>query len=208
MEKVVVLESNNYIYKDKVYEYSELNSLISKLGKSLKIFILKENIFIRRFNLEEKYLDKFIKDTIRREAEIDCNLLFHYEYNKHNKILYVYSLKKGEQIKKLAANVTKLSVIPIQFFINNLIEKKGKDNEELIIMAKIKNIVYVVVREKGQIVQNYFMTMAKFDFLKEASLFESSKRIIVDNALNTYIPKEAFTEYNITFRKIGENFNG
>lgn len=208
MEKVVVLESNNYIYKDKVYEYSELNSLISKLGKSLKIFILKENIFIRRFNLEEKYLDKFIKDTIRREAEIDCNLLFHYEYNKHNKILYVYSLKKGEQIKKLAANVTKLSVIPIQFFINNLIEKKGKDNEELIIMAKIKNIVYVVVREKGQIVQNYFMTMAKFDFLKEASLFESSKRIIVDNALNTYIPKEAFTEYNIAFRKIGENFNG
>lgn len=117
-------------------------------------------------------------------------------------------MKKGEQIKKLAANVTKLSVIPIQFFINNLIEKKGKDNEELIIMAKIKNIVYVVVREKGQIVQNYFMTMAKFDFLKEASLFESSKRIIVDNALNTYIPKEAFTEYNITFRKIGENFNG
>lgn len=65
MEKVVVLESNNYIYKDKVYEYSELNSLISKLGKSLKIFILKENIFIRRFNLEEKYLDKFIKEIGR-----------------------------------------------------------------------------------------------------------------------------------------------
>lgn len=142
MTSSIVVHDRNYYYKGIEYDSSELSILLNKIGKKRRIILCSENIFIKKYNYSGNNIEKFIDDKISEDFNNKENLLFHYETDKENKIVYLYSIRNN--IKSLYENVKVLSIELIQFKLKNTVVKKIKGINNIIIIYSMKNIIYLM----------------------------------------------------------------
>ncbi len=142
MTSSIVVHDRNYYYKGIEYDSSELSILLNKIGKKRRIILCSENIFIKKYNYSGNNIEKFIDDKISEDFNNKENLLFHYETDKENKIVYLYSIRNN--IKSLYENVKVLSIELIQFKLKNAVVKKIKGINNIIIIYSMKNIIYLM----------------------------------------------------------------
>ena len=73
--------------------------------------------------INEKEINKIKELEFGREKEY----LIHYEVNKKEKSLYMYAVSGGERIVGAARYFKDLKVIPIQFKVKKILERRIKD---------------------------------------------------------------------------------
>lgn len=142
MTSSILVHDRNYYYKGIKYDSSELNILLNKIGKKRRIILCSENIFIKKYNYHGNNIEKFIDNKISEDFNNKENLLFHYEIDKENKVVYLYSIRNN--IKSLYENVKILSIDLIQFKLKNTVVKKIKGINNIIILYSMKNIIHLI----------------------------------------------------------------
>ena len=76
MESIIGINKDKYIFKGKEYNIFNIRDLLSKLNKNRRIIIFNENIFIKKYKIGEKDLEKFINEKLKRILQIEMNFYF------------------------------------------------------------------------------------------------------------------------------------
>ncbi|WP_066893100.1 hypothetical protein [Clostridium nigeriense] len=138
--------NDKYYYKKIEYNENTVDVLINKLGKKRKVILYCENIFIKKYIYLGNKVEKYIEEKINEDFTNKNNLLFHYELDKENKVIYLYSLR-NDKFRILYEDAIELSIEPIQFKVKNLIVKKYRGNKDFLIIYKVKNLYNVLTIE-------------------------------------------------------------
>lgn len=207
MEQLIVLDGDKYIINN--YEYSgvEIDSLRKKLGKSIKVILLNNSIFIQCFKNVNTSGEKYIEDEYIGRIAFDNNTLLHYEYLKKFKILYVYSINDGGNVKKLLPNILSLKIIPIQFIIHNYVRRKFKSKFLFSIITIIKDKIHIISCENGIIVGCEILKVEDFNMQNISYGNYSNKSIVVDKKVIDFIPENKVIKEKIIILDIGGYLN-
>lgn len=204
MKSIVILKNECFIYKGKNYNEDKMRKSISK---NVEFIILEENIIIKRFK-NIKYLDdEYIEKIVNSEYEIDSDILMHYEYNKRLKELYLYSIRNGNKIKRVAKNANIMTVTPIQFYIKKLLKKLRFKLKNCIILAEIDNKIYYF-----EIYDNYIIRSKVGNYNREyiEDIFKNyygEKNIVIDKNIREIMPKNIINEFKNSIINIGDIIN-
>ena len=125
MESIIGINKDKYIFKGKEYNIFNIRDLLSKLNKNRRIIIFNENIFIKKYKIGEKDLEKFINEKIKEDFTNRNELLFHYDYRHKDQEVFLYSIKNVVS-KELYRNARSLEIKPVQFWVKNYLRKKNK----------------------------------------------------------------------------------
>ncbi|MBX7385213.1 hypothetical protein K4H63_00270 [Clostridium chauvoei] len=128
-------------------------------------------------------------------------MLFHYEYFKKNNLVYIYSIKRGLTVEKLSKDAKKLKVIPIQFLIKDLINRKFKKYKDIISITKFRDIYYLTSIKNKMIVDCDILDINK-DINDILVSYGSNNLIVLDDDIKEKIDTSKFKLIN--FLKIGE----
>lgn len=172
---------NKYLYKNKEYDKFNVKLLVEELSKKRRIIILSQAIFIKKYRIYNKRIniEKFIEKKIIEDFSDKTNLLFHYEFIKESKYIYIYSIRY-DNIMKLCEDCSYLEINPIQFLIQKYILKNIKKSKFSIIMCKINDLFHLINMEAGAI-ENSIVTKNISDidlFLKNYK--DDNKMLIID----------------------------
>lgn len=210
MKNIIGVEKMGYVYNGESYKNLECIKFIDKLNRDREIIIMGESLLVKEYNVIEikDSLDKYIEDAIIKDFSLGDDLLFHYEFIKVSSKVYVYSIKKGIAVERVAVGARNISVTPIQFKIKDYIYKKMRSCRNYIAVAKIRDLYYLVSVDQGIIINGF----AYDDFenvISELDKYEySSKDIIIDTDISM-IGKSVIKSINeIMYLKIGEVING
>ena len=141
MISTIVVYDEKYYYKGKEYT-NDLKVLLGKINKKIKIILCTENILIKKYNYHINDIEKFIDNKISEDFNNKDNLLFHYEIDKENKIIYLYSIR--DNIKKIYSNASELNIQITQFNVRDYVNKKIRGYRNKIIIFNIKNIKHLI----------------------------------------------------------------
>lgn len=205
MYKKLILYKNEYFYKGKKYSSLEINKLLPKLGKSLKIIILGDSILINTFQYTTENFEKSFNEVMNRPELNDANILVHYSINKKMKKLYVYSLKQGININNLSKNINHLKVIPIQFYLKTKFNIYLLLNKKVLIILNIGEEVYSNYFEDGYLSSSNIIDHN--EIYKEIKIAGPDSLIYIDKSLFSMISKSDFNNYNIKSIKLGRSIN-
>lgn len=209
MINVIGVEKNRYVYNGDMYEIKEDTELVNKIGRNIKIIILEEPLLIKtyKFEGENNILDEYVDEVISRDFSLDDDLLFHYEYSKTNKIVFVYSVKKLKIVELIIKRVRTLEIIPIQFFIKGEIYKRLRGCRNYVSLTKIKEMYYIINVVNGYILNTY-VTKSKEEMNSYVNKHKTDLNdIILDYNLNKDEEIEDFKFKSIKYLKIGELVN-
>lgn len=179
---------NTYYFKGQEYESYNINSLLEKLGSKRRLLILSQSIFLKKYDISNKRLnlDKFIEKKIEEDFSDRRNLLFHYEFIKKYKVIYIYSIR-CDKLFNLYTSANYLQVEPIQFLIKRYVIKKIREGKNSIIIYKIRDLFHLMNIEKGAIENSYITSNSK-DVNKFILEYKSkSKRLIIDKDIKDTI---------------------
>lgn len=207
MEQLIVLDGDKYIINNHEYSGMEIDSLRKKLGKSIKVVLLNNSIFIQCFKNVNTSGEKYIEDEYIGRIAFDNNTLLHYEYLKNFKILYVYSINDGGNIKKLLPNIISLKIIPIQFIIHNYVRRKFKSKFLFSIITIIKDKIHIISCENGIIVGCEILKVEDFNMQNISYGNYSNKGIVVDKKVIDFIPENKVIKEEIIILDIGGYLN-
>lgn len=207
MEQLVVLDGDKYIINNDEYSDMEIDSLRKKLGKSIKVILLNNSIFIQCFKNVNTSGEKYIEDEYIGRIAFDNNTLLHYEYLKKIKILYVYSINDGGNVKKLLPNIFSLKIIPIQFIIHNYVRRKFKSKFLFSIITIIKDKIHIISCENGIIVSCEILKVEDFNMQNISCGNYSNKSIVVDKKVIDFIPENKVIKEEIIILDIGGYLN-
>lgn len=183
---------NKYLYKNKEYDKFNVKLLVEELSRKRRIIILSQSIFIKKYSIYNKRIniEKFIEKKIIEDFSDKTNLLFHYEFIRESKHIYIYSIRY-DNIMKLCEGCSYLEIKPIQFLIQKYILKSIKKSKFSIIICKINDLFYLLNMEAGAI-ENSIVTKN----ISEIDLFlrnhKDDKKIVIidknikDIAIETY----------------------
>ncbi|MBX7429982.1 hypothetical protein K4H34_10465, partial [Clostridium chauvoei] len=158
-------------------------------------------IKIYDFNKDDKNLEEFIEENLEKEFLVNSDMLFHYEYFKKNNLVYIYSIKRGLTVEKLSKDAKKLKVIPIQFLIKDLINRKFKKYKDIISITKFRDIYYLTSIKNKMIVDCDILDINK-DINDILVSYGSNNLIVLDDDIKEKIDTSKFKLIN--FLKIGE----
>lgn len=179
MQSVAIMK-NIYLYKGNEYNTFNIDTLIKKLGRKRNIIILSEQLFIKKYDIEEKTnIERFIDNKILEDFSNKDDLLFHYEYVKKYNCVYLYSIR-CIGLNRFYSNIESLTVKPIQFLIKDLILKTKNKFKSFIAIYKLKELYYVVDINEEIIINSYILN--KEEEVKEI-IQEINKTIVIDNNL-------------------------
>lgn len=133
----IAVNDKNYFYKGIEYDNNNLDILLNKISKKRNIILYSQNILIKKYKYIGNSIEKFIDSKISEDFANKENLLFHYEIDKYDKNIYLYSIRNN--IKRLYENSKELSVELLEFKIKFCVEKKLKRINNIIILYKINN---------------------------------------------------------------------
>lgn len=131
--------SDKYYYKNVEYNKETLDILIKNLRKKRNIILYCETIFIKKYSYPEIKIEKYMDHKIYEDFKNKENFLFHYEVNKEDRSIYLYSLRNNK-IKFLYRDAMELSIEPIQFKIKDSIVKKYSKNKNIFIIYEIEKV--------------------------------------------------------------------
>lgn len=149
INKIFVYE-DIYLYKGDEYNKDSVKLLLDKLKYRRKIILMAEDILIKSYNYSGNNVDKFIQDKINQDFNNKENLLFHFEVDKENKSVYLYSIRNS--IRNLYKDTKKLKIELIQFKVRDYLKRKFKEYINSLVIFKIKEEIYAIKIKSGLII--------------------------------------------------------
>ena len=153
----VVIEKNKYVYKGKIYEDNDIESLTSKCGKNIRVVILAENPLIKICEKIDININKDIEKDIQNNLIIDEDTLVDYIIDKKSKKIYIYSIKQRNTVSRILYKAEKMRVEPIQYTLISIIKKRFKYKKTYKALVKINNYLYFIRVQSGILI--YSKTM-------------------------------------------------
>ena len=129
MRKVKILvKQNSYLYKNDEYDFYKLSDTINLYNSKMKIIILEEPLYIKIFKINKniRKISEFIQEKIENIFPQNGDILYDYEKLNSEGVVSIYSIKGKKKIEKLISNAKDIQVIPIQFFMREVMMKKMK----------------------------------------------------------------------------------
>lgn len=203
----IIIEKNKYVYKDKIYEYNEIESLINKCGKNIRVIVLAENLLIKICEKVDLNTSKDIEKNILDNLIIDEDTLIDYFFDKKFKKLYIYSIKQGIKVSKILTRANKIKIEPIQYLLKSVIKKKFKFKKDYKALIKINNYLYFISVESGKLVcsktleekQDGLYNLIKEDLIGEDLLVDINLKDMIKSIYNNEDLR------NINFINLKEN---
>ena len=207
ISKKLILFKQYFLYEGKKYTIDEFFNNINEIYKNLKIIIAENEMFISQYKLEDNNVTVFL-DNIMMNNEVNTeNILTDYYYNKRKKILYLYSLNEGKYINKIANDKTIVKVIPIQFYIRNILKIALYRKSKVLVITKIHKNIYAIISEKGCITYSNILTNDKNVLNNEILKFAKDIEIILDKELEDFLVDDIKKSYKISIKSIGRNIS-
>ena len=124
MRDIVIANKNKYIYNGKLYDDISIKRVISK---EIELYVMEEDLLIKNIWWKLKNdKEDIVYEIINEEYGSEKSALMHYEYDKKRKKLFLYSIGNGERIQFLCEDLNEVIILPIQFYIRDIVIKKIK----------------------------------------------------------------------------------
>lgn len=207
ISKKLILFKQYFLYEGKKYTIDEFFNNINEIYKNLKIIIAENEMFISQYKLEDNNVTVFLDNIMMNNEVNNENILTDYYYNKRKKILYLYSLNEGKYINKIANDKTIVKVIPIQFYIRNILKIALYRKSKVLVITKIHKNIYAIISEKGCITYSNILTNDKNLLNNEILKFAKDIEIILDKELEDFLVDDIKKSYKISIKSIGRNIS-
>ena len=207
ISKKLILFKQYFLYEGKKYTIDEFFNNINEIYKKLKIIIAENEMFISQYKLEDNNVTVFLDNIMMNNEVNNENILTDYYYNKRKKILYLYSLNEGKYINKIANDKTIVKVIPIQFYIRNILKIALYRKSKVLVITKIHKNIYAIISEKGCITYSNILTNDKNVLNNEILKFAKDIEIILDKELEDFLVDDIKKSYKISIKSIGRNIS-
>lgn len=207
ISKKLILFKQYFLYEGKKYTIDEFFNNINEIYKNIKIIIAENEMFISQYKLEDNNVTVFLDNIMMNNEVNNENILTDYYYNKRKKILYLYSLNEGKYINKIANDKTIVKVIPIQFYIRNILKIALYRKSKVLVITKIHKNIYAIISEKGCITYSNILTNDKNVLNNEILKFSKDIEIILDKELEDFIVDDIKKSYKISIKSIGRNIS-
>ena len=207
ISKKLILFKQYFLYEGKKYTIDEFFNNINEIYKNLKIIIAENEMFISQYKLEDNNVTVFLDNIMMNNEVNNENILTDYNYNKRKKILYLYSLNEGKYINKIANDKTIVKVIPIQFYIRNILKIALYRKSKVLVITKIHKNIYAIISEKGCITYSNILTNDKNVLNNEILKFAKDIEIILDKELEDFLVDDIKKSYKISIKSIGRNIS-
>jgi len=207
ISKKLILFKQYFLYEGKKYTIDEFFNNINEIYKNLKIIIAENEMFISQYKLEDNNVTVFLDNIMMNNEVNNENILTDYYYNKRKKILYLYSLNEGKYINKIANDKTIVKVIPIQFYIRNILKIALYRKSKVLVITKIHKNIYAIISEKGCITYSNILTNDKNVLNNEILKFAKDIEIILDKELEDFLVDDIKNSYKISIKSIGRNIS-
>lgn len=207
ISKKLILFKQYFLYEGKKYTIDEFFNNINEIYKNLKIIIAENEMFISQYKLEDNNVTVFLDNIMMNNEVNNENILTDYYYNKRKKILYLYSLNEGKYINKIANDKTIVKVIPIQFYIRNILKIALYRKSKVLVITKIHKNIYAIISEKGCITYSNILTNDKNVLNNEILKFSKDIEIILDKELEDFLVDDIKKSYKISIKSIGRNIS-
>ena len=194
MRDIVIANKNKYIYNGKLYDDISIKRVISK---EIELYVMEEDLLIKTYDEIKNDKEDIVYEIINEE----------YGSEKSAKKLFLYSIGNGERIQFLCEDLNEVIILPIQFYIRDIVIKKIKKIFNYIVLIEIKEVVYYLEIKNKLIVNSLIKN--KEDFTNDFKFNEIKKEIplIIDKSLDYLIPKEADYKIEIVQLNIGDKIN-
>ena len=196
----VIIAKNKYIFKDKIYEDNEIDSILNKCSKKIRVIITEENLLIKICEKVELNSEEAIEKNILSNLIIDEDTLVDYKVDKKLKRIYVYSVKQGIKVSKILLKAEKMLVEPIQYILINILKKKFRCKNSYKALVKINNHIYFICVENNNLI--YSKTIEE----KEEGLNKLIQEDLIKGKLLVDINLKQVIE-NIFENKVVDNIN-
>ncbi|WP_302632704.1 hypothetical protein [uncultured Clostridium sp.] len=207
ISKKLILFKQYFLYEGKKYTIDEFFNNINEIYKNIKIIIAENEMFISQYKLEDNNVTVFLDNIMMNNEVNNENILTDYYYNKRKKILYLYSLNEGKYINKIANDKTIVKVIPIQFYIRNILKIALYRKSKVLVITKIHKNIYAIISEKGCITYSNILTNDKNVLNNEILKFAKDIEIILDKELEDFLVDDIKKSYKISIKSIGRNIS-
>ena len=207
ISKKLILFKQYFLYEGKKYTIDEFFNNINEIYKNLKIIIAENEMFISQYKLEDNNVTVFLDNIMMNNEVNNENILTDYYYNKRKKILYLYSLNEGKYINKIANDKTIVKVIPIQFYIRNILKIALYRKSKVLVITKIHKNIYAIISENGCITYSNILTNDKNVLNNEILKFAKDIEIILDKELEDFLVDDIKKSYKISIKSIGRNIS-
>lgn len=207
ISKKLILFKQYFLYEGKKYTIDEFFNNINEIYKNIKIIIAENEMFISQYKLEDNNVTVFLDNIMMNNEVNNENILTDYYYNKRKKILYLYSLNEGKYINKIANDKTIVKVIPIQFYIRNILKIAVYRKSKVLVITKIHKNIYAIISEKGCITYSNILTNDKNVLNNEILKFAKDIEIILDKELEDFLVDDIKKSYKISIKSIGRNIS-
>ena len=207
ISKKLILFKQYFLYEGKKYTIDEFFNNINEIYKNLEIIIAEDEIFISQYKLKDNNVTLFLDNIMLNNQINNENILTDYYYNKKKKLLYLYSLNEGKYINKIANDKTIVKVIPIQFYIRNILKIILYRKPKALIITKIDKNIYAIVCEKGCITYSNIIINDKDVLNNEILKFSKDIEIILDKEVEDFLVDEIKKCYKIKIKSIGRNIS-
>lgn len=207
ISKKLILFKQYFLYEGKKYTIDEFFNNINEIYKNLKIIIAENEMFISQYKLEDNNVTVFLDNIMMNNEVNNENILTDYYYNKRKKILYLYSLNEGKYINKIANDKTIVKVIPIQFYIRNILKIALYRKSKVLVITKIHKNIYAIISEKGCITYSNILTNDKNVLNNEILKFAKDIEIILDKELEDFLVDDIKKSYKISIKSIGRHIS-
>lgn len=199
MREKVVLIGNDIFYKNNFYD---IVSVKNEIGEDIEFIILEEKLSIKVFNDIEKVKEEFLKEIVEEEYSQEESILTHYEYDKKNKRLFLYSIGNGDKLISIARSAKSVTVIPIQFYIKKLIDKKKRKLKNYRCLMSIDTTIYYMKVVNNFIVENAIEGKSNLNINDE--IFKGNEDLVINTTIMESISEDIRHIDNITILDIGE----
>lgn len=207
MKKTIILLKSNYIINnDNEYDFFELDEVKKTFSQNIKVIILDEELYIKSFKYNNRFLNvpKFVEEKINEFFPQNGDILYDYEDDKLKSMLYLYSVKSGEHVRKICENIKEIEILPIQYIIRDTIKDISKKRKiTCVSIVKIKEKFYLIYLKNGVIEMNTLFDNCN-SIIRKISEIENVGIIYIDDNINGYID-EMKLKYLKNFKIIKTN---
>lgn len=204
MRDVIVCTKDKFLFKDQSYDEIAIKKIIKK---EVELFIIEENILVKTFENVKKVSESVVSKIVKEEYGDKINILMHYEHDRKRKKLYLYSIGNESKVKFISKSLKELNVLPIQFYIKRIVEKKVRRVNEYIIVVEINGVVYCLDIHNNFIVKSRIESRESFIINYKFDDILDGKTIVINSIDKDLIPKEFQCKFNIIVLEIGEKIN-
>lgn len=204
MRDVIICTKDKFLFKDKCYDEIAIKKIIKK---EVELFIIEENILVKTFENINKVNENVVNRIVKDEFGDKINILMHYEHDRKRKKLYLYSIGSESKVKFISKTLKELNVLPIQFYIKKIVEKKVKKFNDYVIISRIREVIYCLDIHNGFIVKSRVDNVENFILNYKFDDIEEVKTIVINSSDKDLIPKELQCKLNIIVLDIGEKIN-